>query len=59
VNEAVEVPESRLLHGGDELSGAGKVAIQLLWMMRKEWRYEQVTKFGSHAGQPGTGDGVK
>ena len=23
-------------------------------MMRKEWDYEQLKKFGSHAGQPGT-----
>jgi hypothetical protein len=28
-------------------------------MMRKEWDYEQLRKFGSHAGKPGTGDGVK
>jgi hypothetical protein len=28
-------------------------------MMRKERDYEQLKKFGSHAGQPGTGDGGK
>jgi transposase len=31
----------------------------LYWMMRKEWDYEQLKKFGSHAGQPGNRDGVK
>jgi transposase len=31
---------------------ARKLAIQLYWMMRKEWDYEQVRKFGPHAGQP-------
>jgi hypothetical protein len=30
-----------------------------IWMMRKGWDYEQLKKFGSHAGQPGTGYGVK
>jgi transposase len=38
---------------------ARKLAIQLYWMMRKEWDYEQVKKFGSHAGQPGHRYGVK
>jgi len=28
-------------------------------MWRKGWDYEQVKKFGSHAGQLGTGDGVR
>src|ERR1700674_6043606 len=32
---------------------ARKLAVQMYWMMRKEWEYEQVRKFGSHAGQPG------
>jgi hypothetical protein len=31
---------------------ARKLAIQLYWMMRKEWDYEQVNRFGPHAGQP-------
>jgi transposase len=31
---------------------ARKLAIQLYWMMRKEWDYEQVRRFGPHAGQP-------
>jgi len=38
---------------------ARKLAVRLYWMMRKEWDYEQLRKFGSHAGKPGTGDGVK
>jgi len=28
-------------------------------MMRKQWDYGQLTKFDSHAGTLGTGDGVK
>jgi transposase len=31
---------------------ARKLAIQLYWMMRKGWDYEQVHRFGPHAGQP-------
>src|ERR1039458_4979857 len=31
---------------------ARKLAIQLYWMMRKGWDYEQVKRFGPHAGQP-------
>ena len=38
---------------------ARKLAGRLYWMMRKEWDYEQLKKFGSHAGQPGNRDGVK
>ena len=38
---------------------ARKLAVRLYWMMRKEWDYEQLKKFGSHAGQPGHRDGVK
>jgi hypothetical protein len=38
---------------------ARKLAVRLSWMMRKEWDYEQLKKFGSHAGQPGHRDGVK
>jgi len=37
---------------------ARKLAIRLFWMMRQGWEYEQMTKFGSHAGQPGHRDGV-
>src|SRR5450432_3540567 len=38
---------------------ARKLAVRLYWMMRKEWDYEQVKKFGSHAGQPGNRHGVQ
>ncbi len=38
---------------------ARKLAVRLYWMMRKEWDYGQLTKFGSHAGKLGTGDGVQ
>jgi len=37
---------------------ARRLAVQMFWMMRKGWDYEQVRKFGSHAGQPGNRDGV-
>ena len=38
---------------------ARKLAVRLYWMMRKEWDYRQLTKFGSYAGKPGNRDGVK
>src|SRR6266852_4392101 len=38
---------------------ARRLAIQMYWMMGKEWDYEQVKKFGSHAGQPGNPHGVQ
>jgi transposase len=38
---------------------ARRLAVQLFWMMRKEWDYEQVKRFGPHAGQPGNRDGVQ
>ncbi len=38
---------------------ARRLAVRLFWMMRKEWDYQQVKKFGSHAGQPGHRDGVQ
>jgi hypothetical protein len=38
---------------------ARRLAIGLYWMWRQGWDYEQMTKFGSHAGQPGTRDGVQ
>ena len=38
---------------------ARRLAVRLYWMWRKEWDYEQLKKFGSHAGQPGNRDGVK
>jgi transposase len=38
---------------------ARRLAIALYWMWRKGWNYEQMKKFGSHAGQPGNRDGVQ
>ena len=38
---------------------ARRLAIQMYWMMRKGWDYEQVKKFGSHAGQPEHRHGVQ
>src|SRR5450432_540750 len=38
---------------------ARRLAVRLYWMMRKGWDYEQVKKFGSHAGQPGNRHGVQ
>ena len=38
---------------------ARRLAIALYWMWRKGWNYEQVKKFGSHAGQPGNRHGVQ
>jgi transposase len=38
---------------------ARRLAVCLFWMMRKEWDYEQLKKFGSHAGQPENRHGVQ
>ncbi|HVH87970.1 MAG TPA: IS110 family transposase [Terriglobales bacterium] len=38
---------------------ARKLAVQLYWMWRKGQDYQQLKKFGSHAGQLETGHGVK
>src|SRR5712664_3014500 len=38
---------------------ARRLAVRMYWMLRKGWDYEQLKKFGSHAGQPVTGDGVR
>jgi transposase len=38
---------------------ARRLAVRLYWMWRKGWNYEQLKKFGSHAGQPGHRDGVQ
>jgi transposase len=38
---------------------ARRLAIQLFWMMRKEWDYAQVKRFGPHAGQPEHRRGVQ
>ena len=37
---------------------ARKLAVRLYWMWRKGWDYEQLQKFGSHAGEPGSRQGV-
>jgi transposase len=38
---------------------ARRLAVRMYWMWRKGWDYEQMTKFSSHAGQPGHRDGVR
>jgi transposase len=38
---------------------ARRLAVQMYWMMRKGWDYEQLNKFGSHARQPGHRDRAK
>ena len=38
---------------------ARRLAVHLFWMMRKEWNYQQLEKFGSHAGEPGNRHGVQ
>jgi transposase len=38
---------------------ARRLAVRLYWMWRKGWDYEQLKKFGSHAGEPGYRDGVR
>src|SRR5437660_9270912 len=36
---------------------ARRLAVHLFWMMRKEWNYQQVKKFGPHAGHAGKRNG--
>jgi len=38
---------------------ARRLAVRLFWMWRKQWDYEQLKKFGSHAGQPGHRQGAQ
>ena len=38
---------------------ARKLGVRLYWMWRKEWSYQQVLQFGSHAGQLAAAHGVK
>ena len=38
---------------------ARRLAVRMYWMWRKGWDYQQLTKFSSHAGQPGNRDGVR
>ena len=37
---------------------ARKLAVRLYWMWRRGWNYQQLKKFGSHAGQSVDGHGV-
>ena len=57
VPEAVTKPEEQ--QSGSVVTAKARGPMRQYWMMRKEWDYGQLTKFGSHAGKPGTGDGVK
>jgi transposase len=38
---------------------ARRLAVRLYWMWRKGWDYQQLNKFGPHAGQPEHRDGVQ
>ncbi len=38
---------------------ARKLAVRLYWMWRRGWDYQQLRKFGSHAGQSVYGHGVQ
>jgi transposase len=38
---------------------ARRLAVRLYWMWRKGWNYEQLQKFGPHAGKPGHRHGVQ
>ena len=38
---------------------ARKLAVELYWMWRHGWDYEQMQQFGSHAGEPGNRHGVQ
>jgi len=38
---------------------ARRLAVALFWMWRRKWNYQQLQKFGSHAGQPGNPHGVQ
>jgi transposase len=42
-----------------KIAMARRLAVRLYWMWRKQWDYEQLTKFSSHAGQPGNPHGVQ
>ena len=38
---------------------ARRLAVRMYWMWRKEWDYDQIKNFSSHAGEPGNRDGVQ
>jgi transposase len=46
-------------HATAKVAMARKLAVRLFWMWRRGWDYEQLKKFGSHAGQPGYRHGVQ
>jgi len=50
------------LRGGRKIAKvamARRLAVRLYWRWRRGWDYEQLEKFGSHAGQPGHPHGVQ
>ena len=42
-----------------KIAMARRLAVGLYWMLRQGWDYQQLSKFGSHAGQPGHRHGVQ
>jgi transposase len=42
-----------------KIAMAGRLTVRLYWMWREQWDYEQLTKFVSHAGEPGHRHGVQ
>jgi transposase len=42
-----------------KIAMARRLAVRLYWMWRKQWDYQQLTKFSSHAGEPGHRHGVQ
>jgi len=42
-----------------KIAMAQRLAVGLYWMLRQGWDYQQWSKFGSHAGQPGHRHGVQ
>jgi len=38
---------------------ARKLAVELYWIWRRGWNYDEMQKLGSHAGEPGNRHGVQ
>ncbi len=38
-----------------KVATARRLAVRMYWMWRNSWKYSEWVKFGSHAGQLGTG----
>src|SRR5205814_10268507 len=38
---------------------ARKLAVELYWMWRRGWNYDEMQQLGSHAGEPGNRHGVQ